>query len=456
MPSCYCFHAFVYVLSASIFAYAANIPVEIRETEVSSKMRVSEQTWKPQKTRFLDSLPAEATSTIPLDRFGGVDPDPARATGFFHTQRIDGRWQLIDPEGGRFVAVGVNSVNAWNTQNGREAAKAKFGDERQWMQGTIALLKANGFNCTGAWSDTTLLRQAEPRIVYTRNLDFMSGYGKKRGGAVQAVGHMAYPESCIFVFDPGFEAYCEEQAAKLDKQKDDPWLLGYFSDNELPFVKDALDRYLKLPAEEPGCVFAKSWLAQKGGEINDQTRADFLAEVLERYFRITTSAIRKYAPNHLCLGSRFYGPDRKNSAVWTVAGKYLDVVSINYYGTWTPSVELMANWSEWAQKPFLVTEFYVKGMDAGLGNTSGAGWCVQTQRDRGLFYQNFTLSLLEAKGCVGWQWFKYSDNDPANTKTDLSNRDANKGIVSAQFEPYQPLLAAMRDLNLRVYSLLKK
>ncbi len=31
-------------------------------------------------------------------------------------------------------------------------------------------------------------------------------------------------------------------------------------------------------------------------------------------------------------------------------------------------------------------------MDAGLANKGGAGWIVKTQRDRGLFYQNFTLS----------------------------------------------------------------
>jgi len=78
---------------------------------------------------------------------------------------------------------------------------------------------------------------------------------------------------------------------------------------------------------------------------------------------------------------------------------------------------------------------------------------VKTQRDRGLFYQNFVLSLLESKQCVGWHWFKYIDNDPADTKADPSNQDSNKGIVSNRYEPYRPLLDLMKDLNVRAYTL---
>ncbi len=33
----------------------------------------------------------------------------------------------------------------------------------------------------------------------------------------------------------------------------------------------------------------------------------------------------------------------------------------------------MKHWGEWAQKPFIITEFYTKGMDSGLANTTGAG-----------------------------------------------------------------------------------
>jgi len=88
-----------------------------------------------------------------------------------------------------------------------------------------------------------------------------------------------------------------------------------------------------------------------------------------------------------------------------------------------------------------------------MANTTGAGWLVKTQRDRGWFYQNFALALLESRVCVGWHWFKYADNDPTDTKADPSNLDSNKGIVSADYTPWVDLLAAMKALNDRTYSL---
>ena len=90
-----------------------------------------------------------------------------------------------------------------------------------------------------------------------------------------------------------------------------------------------------------------------------------------------------------------------------------------------------------------------------MANKSGAGWLVRTQADRGAFYQNFTLALLESKTCVGWHWFKYMDNDPANPNTDPSNKDSNKGIFNVRYEPYQPLVDAMIELNFRIYPLTK-
>ncbi len=83
----------------------------------------------------------------------------------------------------------------------------------------------------------------------------------------------------------------------------------------------------------------------------------------------------------------------------------------------------------------------------------GAGWVVGTQADRGRFYQNFALGLIESRGCVGWHWFKYRDNDPNDKKADPSNTDSNKGIVDLSLKTYEPLMDSMRELNRQVYSL---
>jgi O-glycosyl hydrolase len=192
-----------------------------------------------------------------------------------------------------------------------------------------------------------------------------------------------------------------------------------------------------------------------GGSWTRKTASACIEEslVVDRYFRITSTAIRKYDPNHLFLGSRFYGSDLSQPAVFRAAGPHLDIVSVNWYHAWSPDQGRLAMWEHEAGKPVLFTEWYAKGMDSGLSNRGGAGWVVQTQRDRGQFYENFTLGLLESKVCIGWDWFKYMDNDPADTGADPSNRDSNKGILSNRYEPYDPLLAAMKRLNERTYAL---
>lgn len=417
--------------------------------------------WTNYPTRTLATLPALATSQIDsgLDQYGGLLARKEQATGFFYPTKVGDRWWLVDPQGGLFLHKAVVAVAPMGGTNAAASFKEKFGSDSNWVAVTSGLLHSLGFNGLGAWSDTGRLRQAAHPLVYTRIWDFMSSYGQKRGGTYQQSGHIGYPKDCIFVFDPEFEKFCDNYARQLAATKDDPWLLGHFSDNEMPFKRDAIINYLQLPGKDPGHQAAQAWLQARHGvqatikDITAQDRKDFLALVTDRYYRIVSAAIKKYDPNHLFLGSRFHGEELNYPEVIKAAGAYVDVLAINYYRVWTPSQEKLTMWSQESGRPILITEWYVKGADSGLPNNSGAGWIVKSQGDRGLFYQNFALGLLESKVCVGWHWFKYSDNDPSEPNTDPSNRDANKGIVTFRYEPYSALLDAMKPLNERVYSL---
>jgi hypothetical protein len=417
--------------------------------------------WTNYPTRTLAALPEAVTSRPDsgLDQYGGLLARKEKATGFFYPKKIGDRWWLVDPQGCLFLHKAVVAVSPLGGPSAETAFKEKFGSDSNWVASASSLLHSNGFNGLGAWSDTERLRQASQPLVYTRIWDFMSRYGQKRGGTYQQSGHIGYPQDCIFVFDPEFEKFCDNYASQLAKTKDDPWLLGHFSDNEMPFKRDAIVHYLQLPEPDPGHQAARAWLQVRHGpqaavkDITEQDREDFLALVTDRYYRIVSSAIKKYDPNHLFLGSRFHGGELNYPEVFKAAGAYVDVMAVNYYRAWTPSQEKLAMWSRESGRPILITEWYVKGVDSGLPNNSGAGWIVKSQGDRGLFYQNFTLALLESKVCVGWHWFKYGDNDPSEPNTDPSNRDSNKGIVTFRYKPYSALLEAMKPLNDRVYAL---
>jgi hypothetical protein len=164
-------------------------------------------------------------------------------------------------------------------------------------------------------------------------------------------------------------------------------------------------------------------------------------------------AIKRYDPNHLYLGSRFYGSDKDKPEIFRAIGPYVDVISVNHYSQWTPDISRIRMWERESGRPVLITEWYVKGQDSGMGNTTGAGWVVHTQEDRALFYENFTLALLESRVVLGWHWFKYADNDPDDTTADPSNIDSNKGVVSNRYDPWYELLNSARRINERTHRL---
>ena len=444
-----------FAMALATLAFGQTSP---RTVEVADKPGAK---WVARETRTLADVSGAAAikPDTGLSRFGGLTLRKEKATGFFHTAKIAGRWWLVDPEGCRFLHRGVASVNMLRSTGAQSAWQQKFSSETNWAEQTTTLLRAHGFNGLGAWTDTERLRAVQLPLAYTRIWNFMSGYGKKRGGTFQKPGHTGYPGDCIFVFDPDFETFCDDHARQLAADKNDPWLLGHFSDNELPLPASALKNYLGLPATDPGHQAALKWLRARRGanatarDIQPADLPAFLEFMMERYFRIVSGAIKRHDPNHLYLGARFHGSDLRFPEIFRAAGPHVDVVSVNYYHAWTPDPERLAMWTRESGKPVLITEWYAKGVDSGLANTGGAGWLVKTQRDRGLFYENFTLGLLQSKECIGWHWFKYMDNDPADTKSDPSNQDSNKGIFNNRYEPYTPLLDSMKRINEKAYGL---
>lgn len=415
--------------------------------------------WETRDSINVDLLEGFKPEPEPRCEFGGLASSKVdKATGFFHAAKIGGRWTLVDPDGHRFITLGMDSTSMNKTARGAAALKAKYGDEAGWARATLKDLQAMGCNTLGCWSDNETFKAAGCKIPYTVQLNWMAGYGSKLKVTYTQPGHKGYPNNCILVFDPGFEAYCNEQAQQLAQYKNDPWLFGYFSDNEMPLQMGNLEGYLKFKEGDAGRAAAEKFLAERYGKVDkkkitDQDREDFLKLVAARYFRIVNAAIKKADPNHLYLGPRLHGANLRYPAVFGAAGPYVDVMAVNYYNDWSPNYEHTHAWVKAMDKPYIITEFYAKGVDSGMPNTGGAGWTVKTQKDRGAFYQNFCLGLLNDPGCVGWQYFKYQDNDPTDKKTDPSNRDSNKGYVTSLYEPYPDMVKAMGQLNTCAYGL---
>jgi hypothetical protein len=308
-----------------------------------------------------------------------------------------------------------------------------------------------------------VLSTAGKPLNYVVIENFMAGFARKIGDTLPAAGHAGYIRECFPVFHPDFPAYCDGYAQELAATAKDPHLLGIFSDNEMQTPADMLDRNLTLdqknPNLKPGHDAAVAWLAARGRDpkqITKEDRAEFVAYVFDTYYKIVSDAIRKYDPNHLFLGERLMseGHAYDNRALWKVMGKYVDVVSVNFYHVWGPDPKAINRWVEWSQKPIMLTEWYAKAVDVpGLANTGGAGWLVKTQEDRAKYYEHFMLGCYESGNIVGAHYFKYQDDAADSVRLD-SKGGANKGLVNSQYVPYDPLVERARAVNLQVYSLI--
>jgi hypothetical protein len=296
-------------------------------------------------------------------------------------------------------------------------------------------------------------------------LDFVSTFAGEHKRTYPTSGHTGFEDECAPVFHPDFAPWARDYAARVSADANDPSILGIFTDNEIQCPVNLLDRHLSLDPNDDylrhGRAAAEAWLKARGRpadakQLSLKDRLEFIAYFMATYSRIVHDAIRLYDRNHLILGSRLdeHPSQFDNPWLWPAIGPWIDVSSVNYYGLWGPQGEDIRAWSEAMGKPVMLTEWYAKAQDArGLANVNGAGWLVRTQEDRALYYQHFMLAALETPSLVGVHYFKYLD-DPKESKALDSAGGANKGLYSADGEPWVALLRRAQAVNTEAYRLI--
>ena len=119
------------------------------------------------KRRRHDVLPMRCSIRLALLTAGlaftihpswAADILPMKTNGFFHAERIDGRWWLIAPNGQPFISKGVTTVQfAQDKIHGTNIApygdtnQAKYGTREVWREAVVRRLIGWGFNTLGAW-----------------------------------------------------------------------------------------------------------------------------------------------------------------------------------------------------------------------------------------------------------------------------------------------------------------
>ena len=386
-------------------------------------------------------------SPIPdADRFGGWAGGPQlKATGRFRTEKIDGRWWLVDPDGHLFFSLGVNAVRpdlptgtsgredyfSWLPAKGdtnfgkfcgkswsaaahgfyRESANVpfktfdfaganafrKYGGD--WSAGfaarSLSRIRAWGLNTVASWSDAALRRTHS--IPYTILL--------KTSGTPRLEGSKGWWGALPDPFRTEFEQTLRARAREIaSEMRDDPWCLGVFVDNEL------------------------SW--------NDDDR---MGEIAERYFSTVRRVLKEELPGHLYLGSRLaWGGDD----VWRAASRHCDVVSVNIYGK-TPNRDLPEGSDD---KPMLVSEFHVGATDRGMFHPGLVA--ADGQAERAECYRRYVEACLGHPRYVGAHWFQWQDQ-PLTGRPDGENYAI--GLVSITDAPHPELVQAVRTTAADMY-----
>ncbi len=433
---------------------------------VHAKYFPSDRAWVRRPTYKLEHLEGfvPGRKSIPLDEYGGRTDIQMPKTGFFHVQEIYGRWWLITPNGHPYYNVGVGRVKPLDTPGARQALEEKFGTEENWYDSTIEMLKEYGFTTiggfTGGWTKIDAIDDYIPnnRLPYTMMLRTAATFAQSKG-LTPRDNFRVFRNHIIPVFHKDFEAYCRQYFEEhISGYVDDPYLIGYYSDNELTFNPDALETMLGLDdASDPSRIAAEEWLKQNGVDresdgLSSETKRAFVAYYAETYFLKVTNALREIDPNHMYLGHRMHNPDKYRPEIWRAAGKYMDAIAYNLYREWTPRQEMMDMWYKASGKPFLITEWYAKTQEAEkyseLDNIGGWGWYVGTMKDRTAFYHNFALALMQHPACIGWHWFEYMDDWPVDV------HNSNKGIVDNRYNPYTEFLEGISEINKEVYNII--
>ena len=381
-------------------------------------------------------------------------------------------WQLVSPEGTPFFSLGICVLNrgaerhAFDPENPGYAAWQHYPTPLAWADQSLRRLKSWGFTTVGAWGDYGTLTESHEQTLW-----------------LTPVLHMGSTAGAPWwdMWDPAVTARMESVAREqILAVRDNPRLLGYYSDNELGWwnatlwkmtleqppasgQRQRLLRLLKETYRNDWASLTRDFDAEKAGSWRElhrggmlflkpgghgvRTMRRFLALLADRYYQLVHDIIRKYDGRGLVLGDRyqsFFYPE-----VSLACARHSDAISSNLNAHWNDGSFLrcyLDTLYALTGKPVLVSEFYLSARENRSRNRNDAGLfpVVATQSERAVAARRTLQDLARLPYVVGADWFQYSD-EPAHGRADGEN--FNFGLVDIHDQPYTELTSALGAAN---------
>ncbi len=426
---------------------------------------------------------------------------------FFRVAKVHGIWWVINPQGKRMLVKGVEGVRILPHI---ERLEGVYGKE---MIPTSLLMPWQGFHRCRPTSLLSLVIQAQRLLSWRFNnvgpfsdpqCAGVKFHGRQLslsvvlniGGDYAGSRNESFPD----VFNPNFAVFADKLCQRrCTPWKNDPNLLGWFSDNELAWgpgwagsltPDGPLWAYLNFPPESFGRQAAVTFLRKCYGKISAldqkwhakykswralalvphvpelftwsqmQTGAGaqyykydrmFNGMVARRYSRVCRDAIKAADPNHLYLGQKF--PGWPGTLVVAADAKYTDVISVDLYATDpTPLLKKFAAFG----KPIIIAEFSFRAKDSGLPNTIGAGPLVNTQTQRAADAVQYLRYALAVPQVIGYVWWGYIDEPQWGrwpTPLYTNGENSNYGLIRRNGTVYKRMTRAFTKFNAEAVSI---
>ena len=151
-------------------------------------------------------------------------------------------------------------------------------------------------------------RSTAAQCPYFRELNFFERYFRAKFNLDYSKAREKFTifyttYACADDFDPFVKTAAARYAVKTD-----PFFIGYWSDNELPFpmgAKQLLQQHLALPAGEIPQQVAEAWLKTNGlsakTDYSEETNMQFKRYIVETYHRRCRDAIKSADPRSSVL-----------------------------------------------------------------------------------------------------------------------------------------------------------
>ncbi|MDA2929285.1 hypothetical protein MYX84_04950, partial [Acidobacteria bacterium AH-259-O06] len=410
----------------------------------------------------------------PFCWLGGDASRVITSSGFFRTEKMDGKWVLVDPHGHPFYSAGMDLVGYNMASFATDVSNRAYlfeklppagpawlspgkivsfyianimkrlgrGWQEKWASRIVERLKNWGFNTIGNWSDRQIAVQSKMPYVLP-----LSGWSTSKTFPFP----YDFPDIFSEEFEKNVDAAAREQVAPL---KDDPNLIGWFLGNEPHWARNfgALQSWPDMVLSDPEPSATKSkleGLLASDPDRREEMKSEFLYLCARKYLETVTHAVRKYDPNHLVLGIRFAGrPPRR----WAKMSSLFDVFSINIYSsTFAPDPEMVRDYAEISGRPVLIGEFTAATPGRGL---QGLFYYVHKVRDyaeRGKAYRYYVENSAANPYIIGTHWFQMVDDLPTGRPSDEERM--NYGFINVIDLPYPELVEAARETHRRLYDL---